>query len=106
MRESHTAILERHARLDARHATEPYECGWANQASFFVYATQPGPRVELIVESSADGQRWVPHGTFAALEQGADGTRVPVEHIDGWLRLQLRGAGDEIEYDVYLCLKE
>ena len=48
----------------------------------------------------------MPHGTFAALEQGTDGIRVPVEHIDGWLRLQLRGAGDEIEYDVYLCLKE
>ena len=36
LRESYTAIVERSEELSGSFATEPYECGWAGEAIFFV----------------------------------------------------------------------
>lgn len=109
MRESHTAILERHNRLDHDHHTEPYECAWAREATFYVYPTGTGPGLTLQAECSADGQRWVPHGATVELGPDDDGARLPLSHFDGWLRLRLsRSPGVDTDgcYDVYLTLKE
>lgn len=106
MRESHTAIVERHARLDAVHHTEPYECAWAGQAAFYVHASGPSPRVELQAETSVDGRRWLDLGAAAELAAGCDAVRLPLDNIDGWLRLRLTDADPDLHYDVYLYLKE
>ena len=106
MRESHTAVLERHVCLEQDHLTEPFECAWAGEATFYVYPVGPGPALEVEVQSSADGRRWVPHGTTDRLAEGTSGVRIPVTHIDGWLRLALTGGDVRTEYDIYLVLKE
>ncbi|SDT31504.1 DUF6385 domain-containing protein [Microlunatus soli] len=109
MRESHTAILERRNALDHDHLTEPFECAWASEATFYVYPTGPGPAVRLRAECSADGQRWVPHGADTEVAADGSGARLPLSHFDGWLRLRLSRSDDSattVAYDVYLTLKE
>ncbi|TDE89679.1 hypothetical protein EXU48_19855 [Occultella glacieicola] len=108
IRESHTAILERHADFSGTHHTEPYECAWAGEATAFLYAVVPCPDpIALEVEVSADGRRWLPHGTSAVLPAGAEGIRVPISHFGGWLRLRIDGPdATAFKYDLYLVLKQ
>lgn len=114
MRESHTVILERHAPWTAWHETEPYECGWAGEALFFVYSTAPlAVDVALQAQVSADGRRWVDHGPSHGLNAGRSGTAYAVPApFGGWLRLRLEApglpqpSGDDPELDVYLTLKQ
>lgn len=106
MRESHTAIVERHVRLPSQHRTEPYECGWAAEAIFFVYLTDPsGADIGVRAEISADGQRWVGTEDHAVLSAGQTGLALPVRHFGGWLRLAVDGSSTNPELDIYLALK-
>ncbi|MCY3709783.1 MAG: hypothetical protein OXG26_12895 [Caldilineaceae bacterium] len=98
LRESYTAIVERSEALQGSFATEPYECGWAGEAIFFVRILERAGNLEgitLHVQISPDGIRWCDEGTAIALgeEEVAFGK---VAHFGNWLRLSGRlpeGAG-------------
>ncbi len=89
LRESYTAIVERSEALEGSFATEPYECGWAGEAIFFVRVLERVGEVEgvtLNVQISPDGIRWCDEGTTVALgEAEVDFCRV--RHFGNWLRL-------------------
>ena len=89
LRESYTAIVERSDELRGSFATEPYECGWAGEAIFFVRILERTGNLEgitLHVQISADGIRWCDEGTAITLggEEVAFGK---VAHFGNWLRL-------------------
>lgn len=106
MRESHTAILERHVQLASEHQTEPYECAWADEAIFFVYLTSPTETdVSVRAQISADGQRWLDSGTVTVMAPGGSALALPVRHFGGWLRLAVEGASPGPQFDIYLALK-
>ena len=70
LRESYTAIVERSEELRGNFATEPYECGWAGEAIFFVRILERAGDLEgitLQVQISADGIRWCDEGTSVRL---------------------------------------
>lgn len=89
LRESYTAIVERSQELNGSFATEPYECGWAGEAIFFVRILESEGDIagaQLHVQISPDGIRWCDEGTGLTL----NGTQVyfcKVGHFGNWLRL-------------------
>ena len=89
LRESYTAIVERSEELSGRFATEPYECGWAGEAIFFVRILERAGNVEgvtLRVQISADGIRWCDEGTTLTLGE-AEVEFCKVSHFGAWLRV-------------------
>ena len=89
LRESYTAIVERSEELSGSFATEPYECGWAGEAIFFVRILERVGNLEgviLHVQISPDGIRWCDEGTSLTLNQ-AEVDFCRVRHFGNWLRL-------------------
>lgn len=107
MRESHTAVIERHLRAHGRWETEPYEVAWASEVIVFVYLTEPSARdVEVRLQLSADGMRWI-DDIAGVVPMGATAGFVKLRHFGGWLRcvLELGASGSDTEIDVYLAAK-
>ena len=89
LRESYTAIVERSEALRGSFATEPYECGWAGEAIFFVRILERTGNlagVTLHVQISPDGIRWCDEGTSVTLGAG-EVAFGKVAHFGNWLRL-------------------
>ena len=89
LRESYTAIVERSQELRGSFATEPYECGWAGEAIFFVRILERVGSLEgvtLRVQISPDGIRWCDEGTSVTLGE-AEVAFCKVSHFGNWLRL-------------------
>lgn len=89
MRSFHTSVTDLRQPFTDDVATVGYECGWAGEAIYFVTAedaTAPGTRVDLRVQLSPDGLRWVDEGTRFALD-GPSATFVRLTHFGGFLRL-------------------
>ncbi len=92
LRESYTAIVERSEELRGDFATEPYECGWAGEAIFFVRILEREGNLEgisLHVQISPDGIRWCDEGTSVALGE-KEVAFCKVVHFGNWLRLNGR----------------
>ncbi|MET3509277.1 hypothetical protein [Plantibacter flavus] len=89
-----TSVVELRQRFDQTVETHPYECGWADEALFFVelHDAEPGERVVLRVQLSADGIRWLDEGTVI---ETAAASLARVTHFGGFLRL----AGTAIRAD-------
>lgn len=89
--ENHTAIVVRNEKWTDSAASQPYECGWAREAVFFVRAlTQPtGKQPDFIVEISPDGMRWIPEGTKVGMPAAMDDIAVArLTSFGNWLRIR------------------
>ncbi len=89
LRESYTAIVERSEELKGDFATEPYECGWAGEAIFFVRTLERVGSLEgvrLSVQISPDGIRWCDEGASVTLGE-EEVAFCKVAHFGNWLRL-------------------
>jgi hypothetical protein len=94
VRQSYTAVVERNRVFSGEFATEPYECGWASEAIFYVRKLEFTRELlgsVLRVQISPDGIRWCDEGSIVTLTD-ADVDFVKVHHFGNWLRL----AGDWI----------
>lgn len=111
MRQFNTVVLERMIHVDKDFATEPYECGWASEAIFFIrlYSLEgQNTSLQAQVEISADGIHWVAEGTELPIMKSANDFFCKVHNFGGWLRLNCRVAGEspDIKTTIYLVLKE
>ncbi len=111
MREFHTAPLEVRRTKTEDFQTHPYECGWANEAIFFVRIERVSGENALLdafAEISNDGVVWAREGTkFEPMsEEGLYFVRL--SHFGGWLRLNctVSGQGAQFRLNVQLALKE
>ena len=89
IRQSYTAVVERNRLFSGTLTTEPYECGWASQAIFFIRKLETsGPLAGniLSVQISADGIHWCDEGNVATLTD-AEVDFVKVKRFGNWLRL-------------------
>lgn len=109
IRQNYTAVVERNQRFEGKFASEPYECGWASEAIFFIRrleasGTVAGARVR--VQISPDGMHWCDEGTSVDLTT-AEVDFVRVRHFGNWLRIagQLP-EGAALRAIVTLSLKE
>jgi hypothetical protein len=89
--ENTLAIVARNERWAGEAATEPYECGWAREAVFFVRALEAEGIPDFAsaqVQVSPDGMHWADEGTSVLLPRDAGDTDfAKVSHFGGWLRL-------------------
>ncbi|MFF2452029.1 hypothetical protein [Isoptericola sp. NPDC058082] len=81
-----SSVVELRQDFDTTITTHPYECGWADEALFFVelHDPEPGVRLRLRVQLGADGVRWLDEGTV--IETGSCAF-ARVTHFGGFLRL-------------------
>jgi hypothetical protein len=81
IRESQTAVIARNEPWSGRIATEPYE-------AFDGLDGREPPRVELRVQVSADGMRWIDEGSRFEMPRSTDqDTFTRVTHFGNWLRI-------------------
>jgi hypothetical protein len=109
MRSFYTSVVELRQPFKSVVASEPYECGWADEAIFFISAEKEGAEfdeIDLQVQISADGIRWVDEGTRARLA-GPGLTACRVSHFGGWLRVSgsIKGHSERAVLSVRLALK-
>ena len=111
MKQFYTVVLERMASFIKDFNTEPYECGWASEAIFFIRIHEmDGAKVTLksIVQISVDGIEWIDEGSyFPTLNKHGD-YFIKVNHFGGWLRLKnvITGNNPNIKQTIHLVLKE
>ena len=89
VRQNYTATIERNRVFQGEFATEPYECGWASEAIFFIRKLETTGRTvgaKLRVQISADGIRWCDEGTILRLTS-TEVDFVRVKHFGNFLRL-------------------
>lgn len=109
MRSFYTSVVELRQEFEDVIETHPYECGWADEAIFFVeiHDCRDDVSVDLRVQISADGIRWMDEGTRIE----TNGTAFArVTHFGGFLRLTGRAADADgrtspIALSVRLALK-
>ena len=105
MRQFQTSVLELRTAISSGFATEPYECGWASEAIFFIRAeSEWPPDLEPVIQISADGIRWLDDGEGHRFEAPTGGF-VRAGYFGGWLRVRFQGAG-EVVGSIRLALKE
>ena len=109
LRQCHTAIIERNQHLTGRFVTEPYECGWASEAIFFVRKLEASGSVEgslIKAQISPDGMRWCDEGATVSLSKN-EVDFCKVTHFGNWLRLEGHlPAEADMTVIITLCLKE
>jgi hypothetical protein len=109
MRDFHTSVVELRQPFQDTVASEPYECGWAQEAIFFITVEDVDAdfdQLGLRVQISADGIRWTDEGTTASIS-GPGLTPVRIRHFGGWLRIsgELSGGARRAVLSVRLVLK-
>jgi hypothetical protein len=114
VRSSYTAVVERNRAFSGQLITEPYECGWASEALFFLHLLQIEGYVagiRLQVQISPDGMHWCDEGSALIIaEQDAEHSVLSfcrVRHFGNWLRLSGTLPDDvKLKATVTLVLKE
>ena len=107
MREFSTAPLEVRKTISEDFQTHPYECGWADEAIFFIGVEQisgENPQFSAAVELSNDGILWIPDGTHTEVITDVGLHLLRVSHFGGWLRLNCSVRG-EFRLNIQLALK-
>ncbi len=110
MKEFYTSVVELRQPINAAFASEPYECGWANEAIFFLNLHPDQANFERAMvqpQISPDGIHWVdaPAGELTVTHGGLYALRQT--HFGGWLRvkLTLEGAARAAMITLHLALK-
>lgn len=102
----YNAVVERNVTWTGDFATEPYECGWAREAIFFVRSLKGGSTAQCKVQVSADGMHWCDEGSvFDLPRKDHESTWCRVKHFGNWLRITGTTNDDTITVLVTLSMK-
>jgi hypothetical protein len=107
MKTFHSSVTDLRRRFSGEFETFPYECGWADEAIYFVTVEDETPAstaVTLRVQLSSDGIRWLDEDATLTLNGPASGF-VRVAHFGGFLRLAGVVSSGEAMVTVRLALK-
>ncbi|OIV46469.1 hypothetical protein BK025_11245 [Sodalis sp. TME1] len=110
MKEFYTSVIELRQPISRQFSSEPYECGWANEALFFLTVHPDMADFNTIVvrpKISPDGVHWVNAPGDATLISEPGLTVIAQSHFGGWLRLDLspEGAAQTAMITLHLALK-
>jgi hypothetical protein len=118
LRELQTAVLMEHETINGDFTSDPYEAGWALEAMAFVYVKSAPktienqeypPSLNLRVQLSADGRRWVEDGTRLQPLTQPGSYLLRVSHFGNWLRIvgttERIPSGEFFLIDIYWVFK-
>ena len=111
MRQFHTVVLERMTEITSALETEPYEVGWASEATLYVNTVGLSAAcgtLNVTLQTSPDGINWVDDGSKLG-PIDADGLNfLRAKHFGGWLRARFEvvEATAPLTLTVQLALKE
>ena len=110
MKEFYTSVVELRQPIKNIFLTEPYECGWANEALFFLTVhPEMADFAKIVVRPkiSPDGIHWIdaPAGATSVDKPGT--IAIAQSHFGGWLclELSLAGATQSTLITLHLALK-
>lgn len=110
MKEFYTSVIELRQPVNHQFSSEPYECGWADEALFFLTVHEEMADFNHILvrpKISPDGVHWVsaPCDAIQVNEPGL--YAIAQSHFGGWLRLELslEGAAQTAMITLHLALK-
>ena len=110
LRRFHTAVLEKNETYGEDFDTEPMECGWAGEATWFLRVVEldAGTTFRVRAQVSPDGLGWCDKEGAALAVPGSGLYQLEVRHFGGWLRLRCDVRGDSpcVKLTIYLALKE
>ena len=111
MKHSFTAVISRNETFVSDFETEPYECGWAGEARWFIRVLETdGKAAELVVQPqiSPDGLFWCDAESEPKLIRGTGLSSTGIQSFGNWLRLRgtLTGSDASFKLIIYLVLKE
>jgi len=112
MREFNSAPLEVRKTIIEDFQTQPYECGWASEAIFFISieeASGEHPVLTAEAQLSNDGVlNWANEGSRFEPISETGFYFLCVKHFGGWLRLNctVSGADTQFRVSIQLALKE
>lgn len=103
---TYNAVIERNIVWNGDFATEPYECGWAREAIFFIRSLQGGSKARCRVQISADGMHWCDEGSFISLPQKeSESSWCRILNFGNWLRIVGDTGSEAVKVLVTLSLK-
>lgn len=88
--------------------THPYECGWADEAIFFIMVEkiQGSPRMAVQVQISQDGVHWCDDDTPQALVETEGQHAVKVApNFGNYLRIRANIEGGEMFLNIHIACK-
>lgn len=99
MKQFYAAHLEHKRRFTESFETQPYECGWADEAIFFININDvecydEEACLEARVQISHDGVHWADEGTVFQPMYEPGLYFVKVTHFGNYLRLAVEVDGD------------
>ena len=109
MRRSFTAAVARNETITDGFETEPYECGWASEARWFVRALSwsGSGLIRLSTQLSPDGLFWCDADAHPIEIRGTELSTANIQHFGNWLRLKAEVVDEpECSAIIYLVLKE
>ncbi len=111
MKRSFTAVIERNATHTESFVLEPYECGWASEALWFIKVievTGKDTSIKVRGEISPDGLFWCDSGKEALKITKTGLYPLSLRDFGHWLRLTctLKGKKPKVKLMIYLSLKE
>lgn len=100
--------LEVKRNFDGKFETHPYECGWADEAIFFIMVekTTGAPRMKVRVQLSQDGVHWADDNTPEAMVEGEGLHPLKVApNFGNYLRFKAEIEGGEMFLNVHIACK-
>lgn len=92
MKEFYTSVVELRQPIKNTFLTEPYECGWANEALFFLTVhPEQADFTQIVVRPkiSPDGIHWIDAPGEATRVDKPGTIAIAQSHFGGWLCLEL-----------------
>ena len=110
MRETYTAVIERAHPVTSSFESEPYETGWADEATIFLKVREGLPDDRTLsarVQISPDGIDWVDLGAKLPPLSGLGMTFVTVTGFGNWIRVagEIDDHTARVRLSIYLALK-
>lgn len=96
MKQFYTVVLDRFMDFNGTYATEPYECGWADEAIayFTIHKLEKGAVLQARIQIAMDGIHWHDNGEVLK-GVNAEGYYLlkVAPNFGGWLRIAFECTG-------------
>lgn len=96
MKQFYTVVLDRFKEFEGTYETEPYECGWADEAIVFftIHELKKGASLKARIQISEDGIHWLDEGNSIKKIKAEGYYYLKADsNFGGWMRVAFECTG-------------